>query len=148
MQQVEKICLSETRGAKKERESCNFIKDYGIEGDFHGGRSEDRQVSFLPQAVLADFKKELERAGRPIAPGAFGENIIFSGFGIEDISKGDIIELGDSVKVEVRVIGKDCPHPCDIYKTMGRCIMPQYGIFGRVISGGRVKVGDSINYRK
>ena len=40
--------------------------------------------------------------------------------------------------------GKECHNGCVIRQTMGDCIMPREGVFARVIQGGTVSVGDSI----
>ncbi|MCK5566635.1 MAG: hypothetical protein KAI62_01900, partial [Actinomycetia bacterium] len=49
-----------------------------------------------------------------------------------------------SVILEITQIGKECLHPCRIYYQMGSCIMPQEGIFSRIIRPGRLTVGDMI----
>ncbi|OPY59258.1 MAG: hypothetical protein A4E55_00285 [Pelotomaculum sp. PtaU1.Bin035] len=45
---------------------------------------------------------------------------------------------------EVTQIGKECHNHCAIYYQAGDCVMPKEGIFIRILAGGTVKVGDSI----
>jgi MOSC domain-containing protein YiiM len=52
----------------------------------------------------------------------------------------------EEVKLEVTKIGKECPRPCRIYYLMGSCIMPEEGIFCKVVKPGKIKAGDKINY--
>ena len=52
---------------------------------------------------------------------------------------------GASVVLEISQHGKECHTPCAIYHQAGTCVMPTEGIFGKVLSGGTVKVGDRIS---
>ena len=46
--------------------------------------------------------------------------------------------------LELTQIGKECHNHCEIYKTMGECIMPTEGVFARVIHGGIISSGDKL----
>lgn len=46
--------------------------------------------------------------------------------------------------MEITQIGKECHDGCAIKKTVGKCVMPLEGIFTRVLSGGIIKPGDTI----
>ncbi len=52
--------------------------------------------------------------------------------------------IGSSVVLEVSQIGKECHTRCAIYYQAGDCVMPTEGIFARVLSGGSIAVGDTI----
>lgn len=80
--------------------------------------------------------------------GAFGENLIISDLNFQDIKIGDKILVGNDVILEITIIGKNCPKPCIIYKTVGECIMPSYGIFCRVLKGGEINNEDTCTYHK
>ena len=56
---------------------------------------------------------------------------------------GTKLELGKTI-VEVTQIGKECHHGCEIMQQVGSCIMPTQGIFGRVLKGGIIRVGDAV----
>jgi MOSC domain-containing protein YiiM len=45
-------------------------------------------------------------------------------------------------------LGKECHSGCAIRDLVGDCIMPKEGIFARVLKGGTVKAGDSIEVVK
>jgi MOSC domain-containing protein YiiM len=50
--------------------------------------------------------------------------------------------------VEISQIGKVCHTRCAIYYLAGDCIFPREGIFGVVLEGGQVQVGDPIDVVK
>ena len=53
--------------------------------------------------------------------------------------------VSGEVILEVTQIGKQCHSGCEIYKIMGDCIMPREGIFTRVLHGGVISEGDTID---
>ena len=57
---------------------------------------------------------------------------------------GSQVRVGDEVVLEITQHGKICHDRCAIYQQVGDCVMPREGIFARVIKGGQVKVGDTI----
>ena len=54
------------------------------------------------------------------------------------------MNVGDEVLLEITQIGKECHADCAIIKQVGKCIMPKEGVFARVIRGGNIKTGDTI----
>lgn len=133
------INISKKRGEKKiPVERAILIKDYGIEGDIHAG-SPIRQVSLLSTNDIDRIKK----MGLDIQFGDFAENITAQGIDIEKIKIGDVLRI-NNVRLEVTQIGKECHSRCNIYKLAGYCVMPEAGIFMRVIEGGEIRVGDHI----
>ena len=138
---IEAICISEKKGVVKiEVPHGNIKEDWGIEGDAHAGKWH-RQVSLLAGESIDRMKEmipELEK-------GAFAENIITRGVGIADINIGEKISIGQDIVLEVTQIGKECHHGCAIRVKTGDCIMPREGIFTKVIKGGSIKPGDTIN---
>jgi MOSC domain-containing protein YiiM len=57
---------------------------------------------------------------------------------------GTRLRLGREVLAEVTQIGKECHSRCAIFHQVGDCVMPREGIFVRILSGGIVKPGDTI----
>jgi MOSC domain-containing protein YiiM len=49
--------------------------------------------------------------------------------------------------VEITQIGKECHRKCAIYYQAGDCIMPREGVFGKVLKGGSIEVGDPIRIK-
>ena len=137
---IKGICISEKRGtAKHEIEEAVFVKDWGIEKDVHAGHWH-RQVSLLSYEKIEEFKAK----GAPIDDGAFGENLIVSGYDLKNLPVGTRFRCGE-VLLEVTQIGKQCHSGCEIFKIMGDCIMPREGIFTRVLHGGIIEEGDEIH---
>lgn len=135
------INISEKKGGKKKPVNEVSINEYGIEGDGHSGNWH-RQVSLLSY----DSIKDINSKGIDASPGDFAENITTSGIDLKRLQIGDILIVGeeDRVMLEVTQIGKECPKPCSIYYLMGSCIMPQEGVFCRVLQPGKIKVGNKI----
>ncbi len=63
---------------------------------------------------------------------------------LPELPIGTRLSLGPEALVEVTQIGKVCHDHCAIYRLAGDCVMPREGIFVRILKGGAVKPGDSI----
>ena len=134
---IKGICISEKRGtAKHEIEEAILAKDWGIQGDAHAGHWH-RQVSLLSYEKIEEFRKK----GADIELGAFGENLIVSGYDFRNLAVGTRFQWGEAV-LEMTQIGKECHSHCEIYKRMGECIMPREGVFAIVLHGGTIRKGD------
>lgn len=134
---IKGICISENRGtAKHEIEKAILVKDWGIQGDAHAGHWH-RQVSLLSYEKIEEFRKK----GADIELGAFGENLIVSGYDFRNLAVGTRFQCGEAV-LEMTQIGKECHSHCEIYKRMGECIMPREGVFAIVLHGGTIRKGD------
>ena len=134
---IKGICISEKRGtAKHEIEEAILAKDWGIQGDAHAGHW-NRQVSLLSYEKIEEFRKK----GADIELGAFGENLIVSGYDFRNLAVGTRFQCGEAV-LEMTQIGKECHSHCEIYKRMGECIMPREGVFAIVLHGGTIRKGD------
>ena len=134
---IKGICISEKRGtAKHEIEEAILAKDWGIQGDAHAGHLH-RQVSLLSYEKIEEFRKK----GADIELGAFGENLIVSGYDFRNLAVGTRFQCGEAV-LEMTQIGKECHSHCEIYKRMGECIMPREGVFAIVLHGGTIRKGD------
>ena len=134
---IKGICISEKRGtAKHEIEEAILAKDWGIQGDAHAGHWH-RQVSLLSYEKIEEFRKK----GADIELGAFGENLIVSGYDFRNLAVGTRFQCGEAV-LEMTQIGKECHSHCEIYKRMGECIMHREGVFAIVLHGGTIRKGD------
>lgn len=139
MGRIEAICISTARGTQKRPVgSAEFVADWGIRGDAHGGRWH-RQVSLLSADRIDAFRAR----GAQVENGAFGENLVVRGFDFSTLSVGTLFKSGD-VLLELTQIGKECHQHCAIYQAVGDCIMPREGVFARVIHGGIVRTGDEL----
>ena len=133
------VCISEKKGTQKKNiHEAVVIEDFGIEKDAHAGKWH-RQVSLLSYEKIEEFKAK----GAPLQDGAFGENLIVSGFDFKSLPIGTKFRCND-VLLELTQIGKQCYSGCEIYKIMGDCIMPREGVFTRVLHGGIIREGDEL----
>ena len=133
------VCISEKKGTqKKEVPEIRLIPDYGIEGDAHAGNWH-RQVSLLAFEKIEEFRAR----GAEVDFGAFGENMIVEGFDLSKIPVGTRFRIGEVI-LEMTQIGKECHLHCAIFHKMGDCIMPREGVFTKVLHGGIVQPGDTI----
>lgn len=139
MATIHGICISEKKGTRKHPVSeATLLEDWGIEGDAHAGKWH-RQVSLLALEQIEAFRAR----GDEVEFGDFGENLIVDEIPLKELPVGTILRSGEIV-LEIMQIGKECHSHCEIYKTMGDCIMPREGVFARVLHGGTVRTGDSI----
>jgi len=135
------IAISTKKGTRKKQVlEADLIKNFGIKGDAHAGPWH-RQVSFLSSESI-DSAKE---SGLDVTFGDFAENISTKGIDWKNIPIGTRVGLGDFVKVEITQIGKECHNKCAIYYKAGDCIMPREGVFARVLTGGKIKCGDTVS---
>lgn len=136
---VKALCISDIRGVQKEYvDSAQFKAGWGIAGDAHAG-DWHRQVSLISHEKVQEFNS----LGADVMPGAFGENLIVDGFDFKALPVGTRLRCGD-VLLEMTQIGKECHSHCQIYKKMGDCIMPREGVFAKVLQGGTISVGDTM----
>ena len=143
MGKIQAICSSDVRGiAKSVIPEGRFKVDWGLEGDAHAGHWH-RQVSLLGLESIEDFR----RRGGNVEFGAFGENLVVDGVIFSKLPVGTLLRCGD-VLLEITQIGKACHPRCAIYYLAGDCIFPHEGIFGVVLQGGEVHVGDDIQVVK
>lgn len=140
MAKIVAVCISERKGTQKINvHEGVLIENFGLEGDAHAGNWH-RQVSLLSKEKVTDF---IARAGN-VVDGDFGENLIIDGMDCAKLPVGTRLIINNEAILEVTQIGKECHSHCAIYHSVGDCIMPREGIFTRVIKGGKVKEGDSI----
>ncbi|MFH0786481.1 MAG: MOSC domain-containing protein [Pseudomonadota bacterium] len=134
------VSISDQKGVpKKNVPEGTLIEEFGLAGDAHGGPWH-RQLSLL---ALESIRK-MQDLGLKVHPGSFAENITTEGITLPELPIGTQLRLGAEALVEVTQIGKVCHDRCAIYRLAGDCVMPKEGIFVRILKGGPVKSGDSI----
>ena len=136
------VCTSRTKGTPKTDVGSGLLEEgFGIRGDAHGG-DWHRQVSLLS---IEQIRTMLEK-GLDVGPGSFAENITTEGFDLGTVKVGDKLTVGPAALLEVTQIGKECHTRCAIYHKVGECIMPEQGVFAKVLQGGEIQVGDSVDF--
>ena len=139
MATIAAICISVAKGTQKTTvPQAELQVDHGIVGDAHAGNWH-RQVSLLSYERIAAFNAQ----GADVVDGAFGENLVVEGFDFSTLPVGTRFVCGEVI-LEMTQIGKECHNHCEIHKKMGTCIMPTQGVFAKVIHGGKIAVGDTI----
>jgi len=137
---VVEVCVSSGKGTPKTPVGrARLVENQGVEGDAHAG-AELRQVSLLCMSSA----EKLRADGLDVRPGIFAENLTVSGLDAGEFPLGATIRLERGPVLEVSQIGKGCHTGCAIARLVGRCVMPTEGIFARVIRGGEVCAGDSL----
>ena len=137
---IQAINISERKGTIKHSVPFADLRvDHGIVGDAHAGRWH-RQISLLAKESI-DKMTALGVTG--LTPGIFAEYITTVGISLHTLPVGVRLKIGECL-TEVTQIGKECHQHCEIYKKVGMCIMPQEGIFVKVLSEGRIHPGDDI----
>ena len=134
---VKAVCISEKKGTQKQNvKTVQVLEDFGFEKDAHAGKWH-RQVSLLSYEKIEEFR----RKGAEVEFGAFGENLVVSGYDFKTLPIGTKFQCNDVV-LELTQIGKECNHGFQIFQTMGDCIMPREGVFCKVLHGGTITEGD------
>jgi molybdopterin adenylyltransferase len=138
------VNISDRRGVVKTPVAEVAIDSQGIVGDSHAS-DWHRQLSLLDIESIQRFNSENETG---FEPGAFAENITTQGIDLDTVGLLDRFVVND-VELEVTQIGKACHgRDCAVARQTSRCIMPQHGIFCRVVRGGGIKGGDEISHQK
>ena len=140
MIKIVSIAMSKKKGTrKKTMEKAELVSNHGLAGDAHAGEWH-RQVSFLASESIDKMRSR----GLDVSFGDFAENIATTGIDWKDVAVGTRYRVGQQAEVEITQIGKECKNKCAIYYQAGDCIMPTEGVFARVINGGKIQVGDTI----
>ena len=144
MATITSINISPKKGTFKQPVTQAELRmDHGIVGDAHAGNWH-RQISLLAQESI---DKMTALGLDDLTPGKFAENITTQGISLYTLPVGTILSLGEC-RVEVTQIGKECHQHCEIYKKVGQCIMPNEGIFVKVLSPGIISIGDTITIER
>ena len=145
---MKKICgevlavnISQKKGEKKNNIDCGLLlENMGLENDAHAEANILRQVSLLAKESI----EKIRAKGLDVNYGDFAENLTTAGIDLPSLPVGTRLKVGNNVLLEVSQIGKVCHNRCNIFYTVGDCVMPREGIFAKVLIGGEIKVDDKI----
>ena len=145
MARVVAVCTSKKKGIRKEPIAEGLLeKEHGLVGDAHAGWLPNRQVSLLTVESI----DKMRHLGLELHPGDFAENITVEGMNLCKLPIGTRLAVGKDVLLEISQIGKECHTGCAIRRQIGHCIMPEEGVFARVLTGGPVRPGDEISLKE
>ncbi len=137
---IKAVCTSPKKGMRKKDVGDGLlIEGHGLNNDAHAG-DWHRQVSLL---AIESIDK-MRALGLDVGPGDFAENLTTDGIDLVSLPLGTRLKIGSEAVGEVTQIGKECHRRCAIYYQAGDCVMPKEGIFIRVLTGGKVKAGETI----
>jgi MOSC domain-containing protein YiiM len=117
-----------------------LVANHGIPGDVHAGPWH-RQLSLL---ALADIDYMRARGISGLRHGSFAENLVVDGIDFTRLGPGSRLRIGPDAEIGITQIGKECHAACAIMAKIGECIMPTRGLFARVLRGGRIASGDTV----
>jgi len=141
MAKILAVCRSKKKGTTKDDILEGFFQEnYGLADDGHADSTTHRQVSL----IAIESIQKMKDLGFEVGPGSFAENLTTEGIDLVNIPVGDKVTVGDEVVLEISQIGKECHTRCAIFNKMGQCIMPEEGVFAKVIHSGTVRSGDEI----
>lgn len=133
---VMKVCKSEKRGMLKDiQDKIHIITNYGVEGDYHAGKSH-RQVSLLGIESIEKIVKERNLKLKKDCCN-FAQNITIKDIELYKYPVGTKFRVGETVLLEITEIGKAGEFNPDN-------IMLTEGIFTKVLEGGMVVPGDKL----
>jgi len=145
MAKILAVCRSRKKGTRKETIAEGIFKEeYGLVDDAHADGCTHRQVSLLAVESIDKMRGQ----GIDIGYGDFAENLTTEGIDLVSLPVGTRVSIGKDVILEITQIGKECHTACAIRRQVGKCIMPEEGVFARVIRGGTVRAEDEIRAGK
>ena len=116
-------------------EEATAISAHGLEGDRSCNVRNARQVLVMDKETLDHFE---------LVPGQIKENITTQGLDLSQVQPGQVFFIGDQVTMEAVGECEPCHKMDAIRMGLREELKHQRGILAMVISGGAIKVGDSI----
>ncbi|MBE9467127.1 MAG: MOSC domain-containing protein [Bacteroidetes bacterium] len=109
-------------------------------------KSNDKTISLLSIENIIRQKNcsRLNKKDYRFKPLEFGENITTKGIDLSTLEVGNVIKVGNEVKLEIFKIGKNCYKYCPLYIKISGCEISKEFIFCRVIIEGNINIGDRI----
>jgi MOSC domain-containing protein YiiM len=149
--------------SKFNRDSINLIARLGVEGDAHLGETvkhrsrvaKDPSQPNLRQIhiIHSELHDELKNAGFNIFPGQMGDNITTRGIDLLGLPVDTFLYLGDRAVVKVTGLRNPCAQLDRFQSGLMAAVLDKdeqgnlirkAGIMGIVITGGKVRPGDTI----
>jgi MOSC domain-containing protein YiiM len=102
--------------------------------------------------IPAELFAELGGSGHVVGPGHLGENVTTYGIELEHLPLGTKLYLGENAMIELTGLRTPCGQIDRFQKGLRRKMLrsdgsaPKYkcGVFGIVVTGGQVSLGDSV----
>jgi len=125
-------------------DDANLIAGHGLEGDVHAGRNPDRQLNIMSYETLTNLRVQ----GFYTEPGQMGEQIVIHQLDVDNLPAGTRVQLGMDAVIEVVKPRTGCEKFERIQKKSKSLVQGQMGVMARVITGGKISVGDPVRVLK
>ncbi len=119
---------------------ATLVAGHGIQDDAKAGGNPSRQLNLLSDAWLHDLAEQ----GFKTAPGMFGEQIILAELAADSLRPGDQLQLGAVAVIEITKARKGCARLERAQDGKGQFAGTDVGMMSKVITGGEIRVGDSV----
>ena len=116
-------------------QEATAVSDFGLQGDRHAGKGNERQLLLMDKESLDAFGLE---------PGIVKENITVEGLDLASINTGQLLLVGDQVSLEATGLCEACGRMDAIRPGLREEMDGRRGVLAIVRNGGALKVGDTI----
>lgn len=138
------IYLAAERGAGKTASfTGELIADYGLRGDAHAGQHPHRHISLFAQETIQAIQTE----GFTLTPGELSANLIIANLPLDALDGGTQLCIGSAV-IEIIEPRKPCRSITRIDHRLPKRLFGQCGQFARILVGGQIQTGNSIELFK
>ncbi|MCD4739041.1 MAG: MOSC domain-containing protein, partial [Anaerolineae bacterium] len=107
-------------------------------GDAHAGLGE-REIAFIAVAEIEAFNRTHQLGA---GPGSFADNLTIAELDLTQLQVGAQLQVGPT-RLEVVQLGKPRSQ-AHSYNFKGHSILPDVGVFCRILEGGHIQQGDTI----
>lgn len=115
-------------------DSASIIADRGLEGCAHGRSGSKRQLLLVDRETLDAMN---------LQPGLIRENITTEGINVNGLPVGQRLRIGPAL-LEITAVCTPCDQLEKIRPGLRREIYGRRGMLCRVVEGGNIQVGDTI----
>ncbi|MBD2867473.1 MOSC domain-containing protein [Paenibacillus sp. IB182493] len=164
MGEVLSVSRSATHAFSKQTfESIRLLAGLGVEGDAHMGktvkhRSRVAQNPDQPNLrqvhlIHSELFDELRDAGFQVQPGQLGENITTRGVNLLGLPTGTKLSIGETALIEITGLRNPCAQIENFQTGLLNAVLDRdergslvrkAGVMGIVLTGGEVRISDSI----
>ncbi|HXG37922.1 MAG TPA: MOSC domain-containing protein [Bacteroidota bacterium] len=123
------------RKPMQSRESVEALTALGLKGDIHAIEESTRQVLLIDQETLQELG---------LTPGQVKENITTAGIALAQLKQGQRLRIGTAV-LQITKPCSPCSRMDEIRPGLQDELRGRRGILARVLQGGTIRVGDSID---
>jgi MOSC domain-containing protein YiiM len=132
------LVAAERRKPMKAVDHVVALEDRGFEGCTHARQGSKRQVLLVDRETLVEFE---------LLPGMLRENITTEGLNVGELKAGQRLGIGSAL-LEVTIPCEPCFRMDEIRMGLREALMNRRGVLCRVIAGGRIAQGDTIEVRE